>query len=244
MSNENLQVDVLIQGFPGRASVAGLSWATMALIRTQNLNIVVDTGSYPARRYLVDALKTHGLTPAMIDMVFLTHLHHDHVAGIALFPQALFVYSRKEWEYANMTSENAVQKASLSLLHAYRRRLIEKDGEEIIPGVTAMFTPGHSPGGVSYVLDMNGEKWILTGDAIKNRSELANREVDMTSNAAASLESIEKVRAAASRVLPGHDCWLQLKDNKVIPMQENTVSIKFPSGMTVNGQNPLVLKVD
>jgi hypothetical protein len=45
-------------------------------------------------------------------------------------------------------------------------------------------------------------------------------------------------------VLPGHDCWLQLKDNKVIPMQENTVSIKFPPGMTVNGQNPLVLKVD
>jgi glyoxylase-like metal-dependent hydrolase (beta-lactamase superfamily II) len=139
----------------------------------------------------------------MIDMVFLTHLHHDHVAGIDLFPQALFVYSRKEWEYANMTSENAVQKASLSLLHAYRRRLIEKDGEEIIPGVTAMFTPGHSPGGVSYVLDMNGEKWILTGDAIKNRSELANREVDMTSTRPRAWKALKKCGLRPAVCSPG-----------------------------------------
>jgi len=240
----NIKVDVLVQGFPGRASVAGLSWASMILLRTEGHNILVDLGAYPQRRYLLAALKEHGLTPADIDTVLFTHLHHDHIAAIDLFPQALFVYSRIEWEYANLTTETAVQPASLSMLHAYRRRLIE-DGEEVLPGITAMLTPGHTPGGICYLCDVDGEKWAIAGDAVKNRGELQYCDVDMTADASVSANSIERVKAAADVVIPGHDCPLRVgRDGSVTPMCENVVTIKFPKGITVNGQNPLILKVD
>lgn len=239
-----MQVDLLVKGFPGRASICGLSWASMVLIRTQGLKILVDLGSYPSRRYLISALKEKDVEPSEIDMVLLTHLHHDHVAAIDAFPQALFVYSRIEWEYANLTDEYAVNKSSLMFLHAYRRRLIEKDGEEIIPGINAIYTPGHTPGCVSYIIDVKGEKWVIAGDAIKNRGELLSGNVEMTADSRVSYESIQKVKKIANRVLPGHDCWLKLEDNKVIPLEENIVTIKFPEGVTVNGQNPLVLHLD
>ena len=238
------QVDLLVKGFPGRASICGLSWASMVLVRTQELKIVIDLGSYPSRRYLIAALKEKGIEPSEIDMVLFTHLHHDHIAAVDMFPQALFVYSRTEWEYANLTNEYAVNKGSLLFLHAYRSRLIEEDGEEIVPGITAMFTPGHTPGCVSYIIDVNGEKWAITGDAIKNRGELISGDVEMTADSGISYESIQKVKKVANRILPGHDCWLKMEGNKVIPMEENIVTIKFPKGVTVNGENPLVLRVD
>ena len=240
----SVQVDALLKGFPGRTDVAGLSWASVALIRTEEKNILVDTAAYAARRYLLEALEKHGLKPSDIDMVLLTHLHQDHTAGIDLFPQALFVFSRKEWEYANLTAELQVQKACLSQLHAYRRRLIEQDGEEIMSGITALFTPGHTPGGTSYVCDVSGEKWVIAGDAVKNRAELAAKEVEMTTDPEASLASINRILEIADRVLPGHDTWLKLENGSVIPMGENIVRIKFQDGITVNGQNPLILKVD
>ncbi len=241
---ELLRVDALLQGFPGRADIAGLSWASVALLRAGKHNILVDTAAYPARRYLLAALEEHKLNPSDIDMVLLTHLHHDHTAGIDLFPQALFVYSRKEWEYANQTAEHQVQKASLSLLHAYRRRLVERDGEEIIPGVTAVFTPGHSPGGVSYVCQIGAEKWVMTGDAVKNRAELSTKAVEMTTDPKASLQSIEKILCIADRILPGHDSWLKIENGRVTPLAPNIVRIDFQPGITVNGQNPLILTVD
>lgn len=240
----DIQLDVLVQGFPGRASICGLSWSSMILLRTEDHRILVDLGSYPARKYLMAALQEKGLQPSDIDTVLFTHLHHDHVAAIDAFPQALFVYGRKEWEYANLTTETAVQQASLSMLHAYRRRLIE-DGEEVFPGITAMLTPGHTPGGISYVCEVKGEKWVITGDAMKNRGELIFCDLDMTSSAKDSAESIAKVKEIADVVVPGHDCPLRIKkDGGVEPICENAVTLKFPKGITVNGQNPLVLRVD
>lgn len=239
-----IKLDVLVQGFPGRASICGLSWSSMILLQTQGRNILVDLGAYPARKYLLAALKERGLAPKDIDTVLFTHLHHDHIAAIDAFPHAQFVYGRREWEYANLTTEAAVQQASLSLLHAYPRRLIE-DGEEVLPGVTAMLTPGHTPGGISYVVDVNGENWIITGDAVKNRGELLYGDLDMSSAAQDSAESIRRVRERADVVVPGHDCPLRVHpDGRVEPLCENVVTITFPKGVAVNGQNPLVLRVD
>ena len=241
---ENVKVDVLIQGFPGRTNICGLSWSSMILVTTNEHNIMIDLGSYPSRRYLLEALQQRGMKPEDVDTVCFTHLHHDHVAGIDLFPHALFIYGRKEWEYANLTTENAVQQASLSLLHAYPRRLLE-DGEVVFPGISAMLTPGHTPGGISYVLDVQGEKWVVAGDAVKNRGELMFSEFDMTSSAQESTQSICQIKKIADVIIPGHDCMLRVcKDGRIEPMRNNTVIMKFPRGVTVNGQNPLILEVD
>ena len=43
------------------------------------------------------------------------------------------------------------------------------DGEEVMPGITARVTPGHTPGHLIYVLKGQDHDVIFTGDAAKNR---------------------------------------------------------------------------
>ena len=104
----------------------------------------------------------------MISTVFLTHLHFDHIANINLFPHATFILSRKEWEYANTRDDLFVMEGSLPLLRSFKKRLVEIDGEELLPGITCLHTPGHTPGCLSLVVDMKEKgRWVIAGDAIK-----------------------------------------------------------------------------
>jgi len=41
-----------------------------------------------------------------------------------------------------------------------------KEGAEVIPGVQALFTPGHTVGHTSYLLTAGGQSLLLTGDVI------------------------------------------------------------------------------
>ena len=58
------------------------------------------------------------------------------------------------------------------------------------------------------------------------------------------MASINRILEIADCVLPGLDTWLKFENGSVIPIGENIVRIKFKDGITVNGQNPLILKVD
>jgi glyoxylase-like metal-dependent hydrolase (beta-lactamase superfamily II) len=42
------------------------------------------------------------------------------------------------------------------------------DGETLLPGVTAVATPGHTPGHMSFRLDLGGTPVLVVGDAIVN----------------------------------------------------------------------------
>lgn len=239
------EVDVLYYGFPGKGSNTFLGWSTIAILKSAGKHVLIDTGGSGARPMLLDALKDRGLTPDDIDYVFLTHLHFDHIANINLFPSATFILSRKEWEYANTIDDVFVMEGCLPLLRSFKKRLIEEDGEELFPAVTCLHTPGHTPGCLSLVLDMKDEgKWVIAGDAIKNRQELRSGEVGMTLEAEVSNRSIQAVRKMATRVLPGHDCWLRIEKGEVFPESENVVTITFPEGITINGDSTISLKLD
>ena len=93
-------VDVLCHGFPGRACVGYLGWATVALVRTEDCLILYDTGAQAARPVLLDAFKNMFLKPEDIDIVVFSHSHFDHLGNVRLFKNARFMMSRAEWEYA------------------------------------------------------------------------------------------------------------------------------------------------
>ncbi|MBR3209569.1 MAG: MBL fold metallo-hydrolase [Bacilli bacterium] len=52
-------------------------------IETEKLRFLVDAGTSCA--YIEKALKNIGVSPSSIDMIFLTHTHVDHVAGLRVF---------------------------------------------------------------------------------------------------------------------------------------------------------------
>ena len=113
-----------------------------------------------------------------IAAVVLTHAHSDHCWGLVdergkrNFPNAeLFV---PESEYSFWTDEKRLSEdgykgqftagARRNLL-PYRDRLnVVADGREILPGVTALSTPGHSIGHTSYFISSGGSNYVFIGD--------------------------------------------------------------------------------
>jgi glyoxylase-like metal-dependent hydrolase (beta-lactamase superfamily II) len=189
------------------------------------------------------ALQNLGVNLADINRVFLTHLHWDHAYNLEFFPNAQFIFSDIEWEHAKRKGDHAVYWPCLDYLKDKNTRIIHADNEEILPGMSAIFIPGHTPGCIALVFDNDGETWAITGDAVKNRLELhtciaGGNEADTLSAA-----SIKKVKAVADMVAPGHDCILRLKDNQVIAQGGNDVTVVMPKGLLVNGQENLVLTI-
>jgi N-acyl homoserine lactone hydrolase len=109
-----------------------------------------------------------GIRPDQVTDLLLTHTHIDHVGGIEHFPQAQIIIG-------------AAERALPAPLYWADRRpyawpevtylLIERD-TELLPGLTLLATPGHSPGHLSLVLDFPDGTIMLTADAISRPAEL------------------------------------------------------------------------
>lgn len=227
--------EILLTGFPGTSDRISLGISTVVLIECGGIRVLVDTAGFGARGLLLSALSRKGIRPEQIDFVLFTHLHFDHCANFDLFPQAAYVCSRTEWEYAWEQEDIYVQKPVIRALGECRVRLIEEDGAEPVPGIRAVLSPGHTPGGLTYCFGSGQSRVAVTGDAIKNREELRSGEVVMTYDPAVSKDTIFKIRSQSDLVIPGHDCPLQIKENDVIPSEANQWRISFQKGLSVNG---------
>jgi len=239
-------VDILFGGFSGKLEMGSIGWATWGLIRDGVHTMVLDTGPSCLRQDYEKFLEPYGVKLEDVDHVLITHIHYDHTPNIYRYPNARFVVSRKEWEYAHDEEhrDRWVDFAAFPFME--KNLMLVEDGDEIVPGVTAMLAPGHTPGSCCYVLHQDdGSKWILAGDAAKNRGELSTGEVQITMDMEKSAASLERIRRTADRVLPGHDGWVTLKDGRIIAEGGNDKVLVFAQGITVNGgENRIVLHMD
>ena len=132
---------------------------------------------------LVQSLRTLGIEPEEIDTVVLSHLHFDHVGGATqtgpggeltlTFPNARHFVGRQEWEDA--TSQKAELRKAYPLKEIIPLQpvvsLIEDD-DEVVPGLRAKLTGGHTQGHLSFVLESCGEEAIYPGDICPSRAHL------------------------------------------------------------------------
>ena len=245
-----ITVDVILPGFPGRSSVAGMGWCTVAIVRSGDHSMLVDTGGPGARRVVLEEFKKRKINPRDIKKVFISHMHWDHCYNADLFPQAEFVISRTEWEFGSVVSSvepdqaPAFQGGYLPWLRSFKKKIVEGNDEELLPGVTCFSTPGHTPGSISLLLDHGDQKWAIVADSVKNRAEFSKVDVDMSVNYEQSKNSILKIKKLATRILPGHDCWLRWENGIVTPEGGNDVTLSMPFGLKVNGSENLVLHIE
>ena len=127
------------------------------------------------------AMQAAGIDPAAIAIVAFTHFHPDHISGLiaadgsTAFPNAVVKVPEREWTYWNDEGEMArVAEARRPNFAMVKQRFapyaqkIERfaPGAEVAPGVTALATPGHSPGHTSFLIADGNGQLIVIGDAV------------------------------------------------------------------------------
>jgi glyoxylase-like metal-dependent hydrolase (beta-lactamase superfamily II) len=156
------------------------------LVNTGGKLVLIDTGAGnlfgPTLGKLLANLKASGYQPEQVDEIYLTHLHPDHVGGLAAngqaaFPNAIVRADRHDTDFwlsqANLDKAPADSKgffqgaiASLSPYSATRHlQPITADGE-LTPGIRANAAYGHTPGHTTYLVESKGKKLLLIGDLI------------------------------------------------------------------------------
>lgn len=168
----------------------GASWrlpCNSFLVRSGGVNVLVDTGvgppglwDWPAEHEgdLPKALQEHGVSRDEIDIVFLTHLHIDHlgwnadVEGSVFFPGARYVVHRDALAFARTRAELPhIRRCVETLIDRFEA--IEGD-VEIAPEITAFAAPGHFPGHMGLRLESEGGKAVLIADTAIHPALLDN----------------------------------------------------------------------
>jgi glyoxylase-like metal-dependent hydrolase (beta-lactamase superfamily II) len=130
---------------------------------------------------LLASLASIGLAPDDIDVVAYSHLHADHVgwtsgAGEELtFGRARHVLSRAEWDHWETRPDSGGPTGADVAALAARAELV--DGETtLVPGITVMPTPGHTPGHCSFLVSSGTQRAVVLGDAIHCPLQISHTE--------------------------------------------------------------------
>ena len=155
------------------------------LVNTGTKLVLIDSGAAglfgPTLGKLLGNLRASGYTPEQVDEIYLTHLHADHVGGIAsaegkaVFTNAIVRADKKEagfWlDQATMDkAPDAMKdffKGAMASMKPYvdagKFKAIEGDAE-LVPGIRPIATRGHTPGHTAYVVESQGQKLVVWGD--------------------------------------------------------------------------------
>lgn len=168
------------------------------LARNGRQTVLIDTGygskyaPLDRRFYLmesgnpvVESLATLGVAPDDIDFVVLSHLHFDHAGGatcyndqrivVPTFPRARHFIGRLEWEDATSNApelQTAYSMDNLTPLETAGLVELIEGHAEILPGLRARLTGGHTRGHLALVLESAGEVALLIGDLCPTSAHL------------------------------------------------------------------------
>ena len=201
---------------------------TCWLVRTSDAVVLFDTGvspraipglvrSDPLARFTDEDLLVHrldalGLETDDVDLVVISHLHYDHAGGAHMFPKAELVVQRDEYSYAHYPEPffaSFYYRKNFDL-PGYRWKLLDGD-TELLPGVTALRTDGHTPGHQSLCVELpDSGPVILAGDCVYWQEHLDHDRVPgVVWNPTLAYHAIRRLKTLArlvrGRVFPSHD---------------------------------------
>jgi glyoxylase-like metal-dependent hydrolase (beta-lactamase superfamily II) len=173
--------ELLMRSFlanPVETSVTGF------LVNTGTKLILIDAGAGklfgPTLGNLGNNLRAAGYQPEQVDEIYITHMHPDHVGGLVAadkpaFPNATVRADRREADFwlaeANMNAAPEAArdgfKGAMASVNPYvaAGRFKAFDGAtELVPGIKAVPTYGHTKGHTIYLVESKGQKLAVLGD--------------------------------------------------------------------------------
>ena len=153
------------------------------VVQTPDRTVLIDTGgagAFPDTGRLEDRLQAAGIEPGDVDDVLMTHLHPDHVGGLASngqpnFPNAAVHVHAREYDYWTSDANKAdapdgakgMFDTASAAMQAYGDRVKRFDsGGEIVPGITARELFGHTPGHTGYRIGGADDGLLVWGDIV------------------------------------------------------------------------------
>ena len=154
------------------------------LVNTGSKLVLIDTGAAglfgPTLGKLLANLKASGYTPEQVDEIYITHMHPDHVGGLMdgdkmAFPNAIVRADAREGAFwLNKTNMDAAPEANkgffqgaMASLNPYvaAGKFKPFDGDsDLVPGIKAIATRGHTPGHANFVVESEGNRLVVWGD--------------------------------------------------------------------------------
>ncbi|MHB8620851.1 MAG: N-acyl homoserine lactonase family protein [Chloroflexota bacterium] len=160
-----------------------------------------------------NALKLGGVDPRDVELVLLTHLHWDHAGNCDLFPDARLLVQQTEFRYA-LAPGRFFRKSFLAPLSGWEYPPpyilpnvdFLRGEEEVLPGVTVIPVPGHTPGSQAVLVETESGRFCVAGDAVMSYENL---EKDIPPgfhiHVDDSMDSMDLLRRRSDHVLPSHD---------------------------------------
>ncbi len=153
-----------------------------------------------------------GVRPEDVEVVIHTHLHWDHAYNTHLFPKSTrLICQKKELESLDDPDEPSNKIGYVKeYIKLFKYELVDGD-EELFPGVSVVYTPGHTIGCQSVIVDTGEGPVIIAGDLIPLQcswysdppkgnglcyNELSKENMHT---------SMEKLRKISTKILTGHD---------------------------------------
>ena len=210
-------------------------------------NVLIDGGNATEtasdpRRYWGDVVDTYwpvmteadgclaqvrrlGMDPRDIGTILQSHLHLDHTGAIGRFPDATHVVQRIEYEYAfapdwftsgaYVAGDFARPDLKWRFLHSADDDYLDFFGDGVLK---IIFTPGHSPGHQSFLLNLpKAGPILLTVDAAYTMDHW--NDLALPGLAVSNIDTVHSVRklrgiaaATGAKVITGHDpdAWPEL----------------------------------
>jgi glyoxylase-like metal-dependent hydrolase (beta-lactamase superfamily II) len=163
------------------------------VVNTSGKLVLIDTGygdkmyteSKGAAGQLANNLAAAGMNAGAIDTVVISHYHQDHVDGLLRadgglsFPNAEILVPAAEHKFWMDDGEmSRAPKGRMEQLFQNNRRIFAGEvskrlrtyewDKEVAPGVTAISTPGHTPGHTSFVIAAGSGKVFVQSDVTNN----------------------------------------------------------------------------